>query len=97
MEAKGSQPLGIGWYRVVREIAADRLRQPPLLLRNRCVHPPTQFPFKGLQLDPHPICWKYKFELKQDSDLIASVANYSCNTGSPPQPPPIDPITLIIR
>jgi len=25
MEAKGSQPLGIGWYRVVREIAADRM------------------------------------------------------------------------
>ena len=55
MVAKRSQPPGIGGHGVIREIAADHLSQPSPLLRNRSMHPPTQFPFKGLELDPHPI------------------------------------------
>jgi hypothetical protein len=35
MVAKRSQPLGIGGHRVIREITADHLGQPPPLLRNR--------------------------------------------------------------
>src|SRR5271165_3561637 len=53
--AKGSQPLGIGGHRVICKVAAYHLSQPAPLFRNRNMHPPTQFSFKGLELYPHPI------------------------------------------
>src|SRR5579859_7928037 len=55
MVAKGRQPPGIGGHRVIREISAHHLSQPPPLLRDRSMHPPTQFSFKGFELRPHPI------------------------------------------
>src|ERR1700691_850016 len=62
--AKGGQPLGIGGHRVICKITAYHLSQPAPLLRDRSMHPPTQFSFKGLELYPHPIPASLPFKLE---------------------------------
>jgi hypothetical protein len=48
--AKRSEAPDVGGHGVVREIAADHLGQPPPLLLNRRMHPPTQFALRAFSL-----------------------------------------------
>jgi len=55
VEAKRVQALGIGRYRMVREVPAHHLGQPPPLLWDRFMHTPLKFRFEGTQLGAHPV------------------------------------------
>jgi hypothetical protein len=70
--AKSAEAPEVGRHGVVREVATHHLRQPLTLLRDRLVHPPPQFRFKGFQLGPHPIPSALPLELEEASTTAAA-------------------------
>ena len=47
-------------------------------------------------MDGHP-CWKYKYNVTKDDQLILTQQNYSCSPSSPSQPPPIPPFNITVE